>query len=942
MIGIAYHGTLYAFRREPQLPGLPPEEADFWHTVFAGNFSCTLTGIPRGDYVLELWLCELWNQAPGARLVEVSIDGRVVDPGLDFFAVGGFRKPFRKRYGFRSEGAPVRVSFRIIRGGMSFFRLVVRDSGDEILFADGPADRIRKWKGTFGDKSQVLHAIGNAHIDPVWQWRWQEGCAEVLATLRSALDLLREFPDLCFTCSSAQYFAWVEELDPAMLREVRDRVAEGRFEIVGGWWVQPDCNIPCGEAFARHSLYAQRFFLRALGRTATTGYNVDSFGHAGTLPQILVRSGMTNYVFMRPQPSEKPLPAEQFWWEAPDGSRVLACRLFLYNSSDSCPDRFDLFPVISANYPCRKHRPYFFGVGNHGGGPTRKQIEGLMRLDRDPSLPRIAFSTTQALFEGMRSAGPDGAGAKDYPVVCDDLQHHAPGCYTTHSGLKRGNRRSESLLLIAERFDTIASVVCGRKPATERLELAWRGVLSNQFHDTMGGSAILDACEDALDSYGRVIDDAGSILNAALRAIAARVNTVGQGTPFLLFNPTARARREVVNVDFCAEGRSIADDAGNLLPSQSRTVDGVTSIAFLADLPALGYRVYRLVGQSDAVNRNPFRVNRRKLSVSNGDLSVRIDRKTGAIVEMRLAASPVNFAEGPLALPILLDDGDDAWGHNTVQWTQILRPFKPVKIELLSSGPARATFRIESAAGPSRARLDVSVAAGARHVDLDLLLNAQEPRRMTKLVFHTPFRKGRHTASALFGFIERTAGGTEDPCQAWVDLHDESGGLAVINDSKYGYDVDGSALRLTVARTCPYVGSKDRFHDIGEQLVHLAIVPHTGDWRESNVHELSVALNEPVIVVRDYCHAGELPPVHSFASCQAPNVDWVALKGAEEGGDVILRLVETRGREGEAVLDMPFLARRFSWKLGPCEIASLRVPRERGRPPVLTNLTEME
>jgi len=938
--GVAYEGTVYVFQRGVDVSGFDARECGFEEGYFgaeiAGDFACVLDGLSSGRYGLEVWLFAEVCDRPGVRRIEISIDGEVVEEGLSFLLESPAARPVRKRYSFTSTGAPVRVRFRPKRGAMSFSRIVVRDEQGGIVLADSVADRIRARGGTLGDKRQTLHAIGNAHLDPVWQWRWQEGCAEVVATIRSALDRMKEYEEFKFSCSSAQYFAWLEEVDAGLLEEVRARVAEGRFEVVGGWWVQPDCNISSGEALVRHSLYGQRFFERVLGRRAVTGYNVDSFGHASTIPQILAKSGMTNYVFMRPQPGEKGLPAEQFWWEGPDGSRVLACRLVVYNSEDVTPDRFAIFPVIDANYPCAAHRPYFFGVGNHGGGPTRRQIEGVMELDRDGDVPRIAFSTTEALFAGMRESGVD------FPVVRDELQHHAPGCYTTHSGLKRANRRCESLLTTAERFDTIASVLSrpAGAGATRRIEQAWRGVLFNQFHDTMGGTGLAKACEDAMDLYGKAADEAECVLNTALRRIAARVDTRGEGAPFIVFNPSGRRRREVIEAGFITGGTPApADETGARIASQMRRVDGVAYVTFEADVPAMGYRVYRLV-DAGALREGALVIDEANLTMSNEHVSVRVDRETGAIAELRLAGCEVNFAEGGANALVSLEDAADAWGHGTVQWTNVLDVLAPTEITFLARGPVRGTIRVECAGDGSAARFDISLSAGAKHVEIEALVNCGTPRRMLKLCFNGPFEGARHTAAVAYGCIERTGSEAEEPCQSWVDLFDERAGIAVLNDCKYGYDVTGGAVRLTLARTVPYVGSTDRFHDMGEQSVRLALVPHVGDWRGAGVAELARALDEPLIVLRDHAHDGDLPQAHSFAACESPNVDLAVLKCAEDGDDVVARLVETAGRAADAHVELPVLGRSFSRRLAPHEIATVRMPRNRRASPVDTDLLE--
>lgn len=367
-------------------------------------------------------------------------------------------------------------------------------------------------------RDYTVHMIGNAHIDPVWFWRWKEGKAEVIATCRSALDRMKETPTFIFFRSSAVTYRWLEEDEPEMFEEIRQRVREGRWNIVNGWWVQPDCNLPCGESFVRQGLYGQRYFMDRFGVRAKVGYNVDSFGHCATLPQILKKCGLDYYVFFRPGPHEKDLPSPLFWWEAPDGSRVLACRPpHHYNSG---PDEIEerILQAYEETLPGLRDVMCFYGVGNHGGGPTKRNIQSILKLDADPAMPAVRFSTPDAFFEKVL---PQCA---DLPVVREDLQHHARGCYTSVSALKRHHRRCESLLMTAEKF---ASVVHGwfdgRYPQ-RALVRGWKHVLFNQFHDILGGTCIRPACEDAEALYRETYRMAGGALDEALHRIAARVD----------------------------------------------------------------------------------------------------------------------------------------------------------------------------------------------------------------------------------------------------------------------------------------------------------------------------------------------------------------------------------------------------------------------------------
>ncbi|TFG69843.1 MAG: alpha-mannosidase, partial [Anaerolineales bacterium] len=384
-------------------------------------------------------------------------------------------------------------------------------------------------------KSKTLHMIGNAHIDPVWLWRWHEGMQEIKATFRSALDRLQEYEDFVFIASSSAFYAWIEENEPAMFAEIQARVAEGRWELVGGWWVEPDCNIPGGEAFVRQGLYGQRFFLSRFGKRARVGYNPDSFGHNNSLPQILKRSGLDYYIFMRPGPHENDTLSQVFWWEADDGSRVLTYRIpysyatwgdQLESHIRHCSD--DMASGID-------HAMCYYGVGNHGGGPTRQNIDRIHALNKSADLPKLAMSTTETFFDSITH------NAATFPVVHHELQHHARGCYAAHSGVKRWNRQGENALLAAEKWAALAHWITGLQYPKDDLEKSWKILLFNQFHDILAGTSIETAYDDAQHTYGSVIATADRVRNAALQKLSWHIATppIEEGIPLIVFNPHA-------------------------------------------------------------------------------------------------------------------------------------------------------------------------------------------------------------------------------------------------------------------------------------------------------------------------------------------------------------------------------------------------------------------
>src|ERR1700722_10162736 len=302
--------------------------------------------------------------------------------------------------------------------------------------------------GTGSGTGKVIHIIGHSHIDAAWLWPWRDGADSVLTTFRSALNRIDETPGFCYSHSSSAHYRWAERADPGMFSEIQRRVREGRWEVVGGWPVEPDCNIPATESFIRHALYGKQYFQKALGVDVRIGFNPDSFGHAAGLPTILKRAGYGYYVFMRPQEHEMKLPL-LFWWEGPDGSRVLVNRIWKNYDADSDLIRAAATGAFATGFD---DGVFFLGVGDHGGAITKEQIRAVIEMQKDPSLPELRFSTLRDFFEQVESS----AAFASLPVVKGELQHHARGCYSANGEGKFLNRRAERSLMEAETISLIA------------------------------------------------------------------------------------------------------------------------------------------------------------------------------------------------------------------------------------------------------------------------------------------------------------------------------------------------------------------------------------------------------------------------------------------------------------------------------------------------------
>jgi alpha-mannosidase len=832
-------------------------------------------------------------------------------------------------------------------------------------------------------KDYTIHMIGNAHIDPIWLWTVEEGRKEVSDTCLSAIDRMTEAPAFTFTRSSASAYRWIEEDDPELFKKIQQRVREGRWSIVNGWWEQPDCNTPAGESFVRHSLYGKRYFREKFGVDVTVGYNVDSFGHNGMLPQILKKSGLKYYIFFRPSPEEKELPGSVFWWESPDGSRVLACRPPLHYCSygEMTPVEKRIRAVTDLFQTPLKDVLCFYGVGNHGGGPTKEDIKTILRLSAESELPRIEFSTVERFFERVLRV------TKNLPVVSEDLQYFSRGCYTSLSAVKKYNRKCETLLLTAEKFSTLAYRFAGSPYPLEELTSAWKNVLFNQFHDALGGTCIPAAYPDVYTMYEKSLSDARRALDTALHALASNVHTLGHGLPILVFNQTSWPRSSLVEISLPVKvpplGLQIHDDEGKPVYIQevktnTREGEDGLNVTFLADVPALGYRLYRAVYEyTESAARKKFffdvplwklrgwkdymppappvgpviPAQTSPLSVTGEILEneyyrIKIDAATGCLSSIHDKANGVEVLSAQGNRLLVLTDTSDTWGMKDKEWRDVIGEFRPEgRFEITELGPVRIAVRLRSRYENSTAIQDILLSSGSRQIECRLTVDWREKHKMLKVSFPLNLRNPIATCQIPYGFTVRPTNGEEQPCQAWIDVgglaRDDKGqtipyGMSLLNNCKYGFDVKGAEMRMTILRSPLYAyftdatlepGKNYEYVDQGIQTLVYALLPHAGDWRDAETVRAAEELNNPLIALVEPLHRGKLGPLSSFLECSPSNVVCTVLKKAEDSDNLIIRLYETSGRNTTATVAFPSLKIRERVRLGHHEIKTLKLSR---------------
>ena len=815
-------------------------------------------------------------------------------------------------------------------------------------------------EGSLSSMKQLM--IGNAHLDPVWFWRWQEGYQEVKATFRSALDRMNEFPGFIFTCACADYYRWVEENAPDMFEEIRSRVSEGRWVIVGGMWIQPDLNISSGESLARQLLLSQRYFKERFGLTASVGYNVDGFGHSAMLPQLYRKAGVSAYVWMRPGMHENSaIPEGPMIWESADGSRIRAFRIENeYTCARNVEEKIERLFAFSE----RIGQPVmcFYGVGNHGGGPTIANLEAIERVQAaHPHGSDVLYASPNDYFALLDET--------TLPVWKTELQHHASGCYSTHSRSKQRHREAENALVRMEKLGVLAACLTGHEGKAEFIRQAWHNLLFSEFHAALGGCA----AEEVLEAVVRLLDESISIAqreeNAALQRLSWQVDTSrglppvrskdedwrlwgrkGQGTPVVVFNPHAFEAEETVLMHMPV--RSVRDDKGRPVPCQTvranRTNKGdIRDAIFRAKVPAFGWRLYWAFLEEEEIAL-PSALSISHNHMENALLRADFDPESGSLIRLINRRTGLNVLAGPSSVQLMDISHCDTWAHNIFTFDKPAGVFGEAAVSVWETGPVRVRLCVTQRHGESILRQLYTLYEGADQLETEVFLDLREHHRMVKFCYPTLFADGVDTAEIPGGVITRNASGEEEPCQRWCAMQGAEGGLAVLNNGRYSYSAKGGELRLTVANTSIYADHygqtlRDdacRYMDQGELHFACALVPYSGSWREARLHQRSDVFNQPLPHVVETYHTGPLGAAYSGFALDNPAIAVWAFKRAEDGCGHILRLAEATGAPQRANAELPLLGRTIALSFGAYEVKTLYLPKDGAVREVL--LTEAE
>lgn len=800
---------------------------------------------------------------------------------------------------------------------------------------------------------KVLHIIGHSHIDAAWLWPWRDGEDAVLNTFRSAINRMHETAGFCYTHSSSAHYRWVERADPALFAEIRQRIREGRWEVVGGWPVEPDCNIPATESFVRHSLYGKQYCQRALGVDVKIGFNPDSFGHAAGLPTILKRAGYGYYVFMRPQEHEMKLPL-LFWWEGPDGSRVLVSRIWHDYDSDAGEIRSAASGAFATNF---NHAAFFLGVGDHGGAVTKEQLRQVVELSKDPSLPELRFSTLRAFFTEIESAPAFAS----LPVIKGELQHHSRGCYSANGEEKYLNRRAERCLIQSETISLAANFTAGSAYPGDEFSTAWWKVLFCQFHDMLAGTSLYSDYQDVRDSIGYACEVAQTAKIGALETMAKRVDLshIEEGAVFL-FNPLPWRRYALVeyytgsNPSGRARITHLASKDAVKVPVQWRPSASMTPTWFprihaWVELPPCGYKVFELA-HGEPPTAEPFK---NFVTVS----------ETGFGISSLKAEDGTELLTGPIGL-IAISDTSDTWAHGVNQFRQEMGRPTLVSSAIVEDGPVTRITRHRARWRDSEIVLNISQFAGMDFVELHFVIDWREHEQILMLEIPTALASPRVFAKVPGEVLERSVNGEEEPYQDWIGvqgkLNNADYTVALVNSSTYSYDCLNGLLRTVLIRSAPFArhnpnqvpyNDDNAWQDQGRQERRFWLMCGRGSYRELALDRRAEELQTPADYIMDSAHPGTESWEQSFLEIMPDNVWVLAVKRAEDQAEkqghrasagTIVRIQERSGSKTRASIKSSPLGLDHTVDLAPWELKTLFIQSSGSGPATVREVSLLE
>lgn len=749
-----------------------------------------------------------------------------------------------------------------------------------------------------------LMLTGHTHIDTAYLWPLRETVRKCGRTFATACWMMDRYPQFHFACSQAQLYEYTKRYYPAVYQRLKARVAEGRWENTGAMWVEADCNVTSGEALVRQILHGLRFFREEFGTRPTVCWLPDVFGYNAGLPQILAGCGLRSfYTWKLHWQSRNPFPYHLFWWQGVDGSRVLAHVPKLggggYNGAPT-PGQLATAWQTYVQKGSYEEQLFPFGYGDGGGGVNEEMMEFALRAAAFPGLPECRYGTPETFFEQVHAQAPD------LPTWVGELylETHR-GTYTSQGRTKRSNRQCELALRGAEIAGVIASRL-GVPVDLAPLREAWELTLLHQFHDILPGSSIGEVYQDTARDHARVLSLATQVRDRALSTV------VGNATDTLRYavlNSLSWERDGVLELDVPDVGADLVGVMGGQeVPVQvvARKGERMTVLVAAERVPSVGGALLEL--QVGRPLPSLLRAQGRHLENQFFRLELTEEGEIASLWDKRAAREVVAPGQTLNQLQLFQDgpEHEAAWNiHATYEKRQY--PWDgECTLRVVEQGPVRAAIRVERTHRNTRLVQDITLYDHEPRIDFRTWIDWQERQTMLKAAFPVAIHTDKAAFEVQFGVIERpTHRNTsweqekfEVCAQRWADLSEGGYGVSVLNDGKYGQDVHGHVLRLTLLRGPQY---PDPDADLGEHEFTYSLLPHEGDWRQGDTVRHAWQLNVPLFATPTDIQRDPI----SFISVEGPAIV-EALKPAEDGDGAILRLYEPHGSRGPVTVTLGF------------------------------------
>lgn len=801
-----------------------------------------------------------------------------------------------------------------------------------------------------------VHLVCNAHLDPVWLWEWEEGAAEAISTFRIAADFCEQYEGFVFNHNEVILYKWVEEYEPALFKRIQRLVKDKRWHIMGGWYLQPDCNMPSGESFVRQILLGRSYFREKFGVAPTTAINFDSFGHTRGLVQILAKSGFDSYLFCRPGQKDCKIERDEFIWEGYDGSRILAGRasdMYLSARGAACSK---VKQIIEKKKDLQTGI-VLWGVGNHGGEPSRIDLENLSTLIKKSKDIKIKHSTPEAYFKELQK--------QTLPVHSKDLNTWAPGCYTSQVNLKQKHRLLENELYMTEKM--ASSAWCQEKMAYPESELreAEEDLAGSEFHDILPGSSIQAVEKTSLRLMDHGLENLSRVKARSFFVLAREQQKAKSSeTPILVYNPHPFSINTLIECEFQLADQNregtftqcIVHQKGKALPTQvekevsNLPLDWRKRVVFPAKLyPSQMNRFdcrFQLLPRKPKVS---LKDKGGQIHFKTDDIEVIISTRTGLIDRYQVKGD--NYLMKNSCRPLVIHDNADTWGMDVKRFRKKAGVFRLLSrkesaqvsgqennslpsVRVVEDGPVRAVVEAVFGYGHSLIWQRYKLPRQGACVEIETRVHWQEKDRMLKLSFPTPYRKGKYMGQVAYGCDTLTDNGNEVVAQKWVAAisQDRRTSLTIINEGIYGSDFLNGEIRLSLLRSPAYSGEfplppQDRYIpriDQGETIFRIWLNAGFVSKRLNAVDREALVCNEKPMVL-SFFPSGSRKKPKPFVTLSDKVVQITTLKKSCNGSKLVLRLFEPTGHKRTTEVKLPFAGMRKNVTLEGFEIRTYLV-----------------